>query len=291
MGLTIAIDFDLAAEHGVNAAIVYQQVSWWIQHDKAKREAHRPGWFTGSYEALAEVCPFSVDAVRRAMTKLVDAGLMERDKFRANRGDHTMSYRPVDNSVGGASGDFATSDVEPEPSGDFARSGCGEIPRSRSGDFATSTSYGEVETTTEVPPIVPPANPEPSQLELVPSGGTHPAPIDGFDDWWANYPSSKGKQAARKAWTNLGAGHQAQAGHALAHYLAALQTHKARGGTPPVMHASTFLNGRWEDWLHDDQPDPAWPAPKGRYAAHQTDEAKEIANQIAQRVIARRAAR
>jgi DNA-binding transcriptional MocR family regulator len=133
---------------------------------------------------------------------------------------------------------------------------------------------------------------EGAQLALVPSGGAQPQP-DGFDDWWEVYPNSKGKQAARKSWARKTQAQRRQVVQALLNYRAALDTHRRNGGTPPTMHASTFLNGRWEDWLTDNTPDQSWPTPRGRAAVNaqgSTDEAKQLARQLA-RLDTRSAAR
>ncbi len=109
MSLVIAIDFELAEAHGCQAAVVHQQIAWWIKHPSTQNTAHGEGWFTGTSDELAELCPFSVDAVRRAVKKLVDAGLLEKAKLRSARGDQTLSYRPVDKHLAKSPNDLAKS--------------------------------------------------------------------------------------------------------------------------------------------------------------------------------------
>lgn len=92
---SLEVNFEIAEIVGVNAALVLDLIS-------RRTETVTPGgihynhgriWMRASMEAISERIPFlSVAAVRTAIRKLKEAGLITVENFNATRLDHTKWY-------------------------------------------------------------------------------------------------------------------------------------------------------------------------------------------------------
>lgn len=287
-GVYISISRDIVATLGANAAIVHQQIAYAIHQGHATRTAHEPGWYTGRSKELANITGLSSDACRRAMTKLLEAGLMEKAKHRSNRTDHTLSYRPIDPALV----DLA---IPPNRSGDSAESG--------SGDSAESTSPIEDEENPPPNPLQGGGEDAPGRLfePGTPNGGASVrktraqrhsnavAAVEAvFEPWWKGWPNTIGRQQALKAFAKAvhtkGVDLNGETmtpgilGERLSHYLTArLLYHdhwaerSVEGAWPTNrLHATTFINSRSAEWDHEWTLEEChlWPAPNG----HEWDE-------------------
>jgi hypothetical protein len=254
--IIIPISYDLAQEHGVNAAIVHQQVTHWAAQDGAMalpgREA---GWFTGSAEQLAKLCPITVKQIRTAMATLLAAGLMEKAKFRSSTGDQTCSYRPVEYrkpsdqpfALQGKSGSA------PQGKSTFALQGnCTSLLEE---EIFTTRASGDAQVVVEMFPATDSPPPAPSKRKPKAARRDYDT---GFLAWWAKYPNKLNKADAWELWKLVD--HQA-VDTALGHYLTSIATHEAQypGAKVSPLYATTFLNGRWENWEHGPCPNPYWP--------------------------------
>jgi hypothetical protein len=258
--IIIPINYDLAKDHGVNAAIVHQQVTHWVAHeDMMRRPSHRRGWFTGTAEQLTELCPLTVKQIRTAMAALIAAGLMDKAQFRSRLGDQTCSYRPVE------------SHRKPLETASAPEGNSGSAPEgnSTSAPEGGCTYSSESKINTPLPPpggdddggmLGPEFAPQPKRRRRKQRGpvATDPA----FEAWWVDYPLKLKKHLARQAWVehrDSGAD-MAQFAAALDNYAAAIATHNtdSPNDPAPVMHATTFLNGRWEDYQQAAVQNPQW---------------------------------
>lgn len=286
-GVYMSISREIVRECGANAAIVHQQVGWWIEHEDEHgppkgEDRHAAGWFTGKSERLAEITGLKPDQVRLAMAKLLEAGLMEKRKIRAARTDHTCSYRPVD------PWERADPDLGKNPN----RSG--DSPESRSGDSPESSMSSEISESTPLPPLeggdVEPELSAPGQAALFgPAGGGASTRAEkkaragsatdirvkgAYASWAERYPKGNrgsrpaGERALAKAF-RAGAS-LAEIDEQTARYAAARRAYHeawAHVGNfwPSLMNASTFLNGKRElfdrEWTREDLR--YWPAPAG----------------------------
>ena len=92
---TLEINFEIAGIVGVNAALVLSLIS-------RRTETVTPDgiycnhgriWMRASMEAISERIPFlSVSAIRTAIRKLKEAGLITVENFNETRLDHTKWY-------------------------------------------------------------------------------------------------------------------------------------------------------------------------------------------------------
>lgn len=267
-GIHMSISRDIVEAHGANAAIVYQQVYYAIAHGLTYGgTAQEGGWYRGTSEQMSSMTGLSPDQCRRAMAKLLEAGLMERHKFRRTQGDQTMSYRPLEPTV--------------LPSGDFANSGSGDFATSASGDFARCTYSSEGK---KLPSLNPshgegagndgPASlleqPGPPATEAT-SGrlfetGTRNAGVSRrrkpstsladaeFESFWTRYPNIGGnkgsKSKAKRAFDKAsGLDPMAAIDRQLLNYIDARDRFRQQWGEPaPLIHGSVWLNSRREDF-------------------------------------------
>ena len=92
-------DVDIATQYGVNAAIVFQDMGFWCEHSRINRKNYHDGlyWTFNSISALGEHYPYmSSKAIRGAIQKLVDAGLLVTGNFNKLAFDRTMWYALTD---------------------------------------------------------------------------------------------------------------------------------------------------------------------------------------------------
>lgn len=90
-------DIDVATEFGMAAAVLFQNIAFWVRHNEAnKRQIHYHNnkyWSYNSMNAFSELFPFLTDyAIRKALKDLEDAGLIISDDFNDKPFDRTKWY-------------------------------------------------------------------------------------------------------------------------------------------------------------------------------------------------------
>jgi hypothetical protein len=88
-------DPEIAQKVGVNAAVIYQNVLFWTRKNLANNRHIHDGkvWTYNSVKALNELFPYlTPDQIRRAVEKLLDAGLIFEGNFNASAYDRTKWY-------------------------------------------------------------------------------------------------------------------------------------------------------------------------------------------------------
>lgn len=86
---------DIASKVGVNAAVIYQNISWWCEKNAANGKNFKDGrhWTYNSVEAWAKLFPyFTGSQIRTALEKLEAAGLIISANHNDNTYDRTKWY-------------------------------------------------------------------------------------------------------------------------------------------------------------------------------------------------------
>ena len=93
--MTHQFDVDIAAEYGVNVAILFNNFAFWIAKNKANGNNYRNGtyWTHNSIKAFQELFPYmSRKQIENAIKKMLDEGLLIKDNFNENKHDRTLWY-------------------------------------------------------------------------------------------------------------------------------------------------------------------------------------------------------
>lgn len=96
---TFIFDGDVAEDVGVNAAVIYWNIEWWVRHNAANGTNFHDGkyWTYNSRKAFSELFGFmSSDAIERALKKLKDKGYIEVGEFNDSPYDRTRWYTVCD---------------------------------------------------------------------------------------------------------------------------------------------------------------------------------------------------
>lgn len=90
-----SFDPQIAAEVGLNAAVIYQNIVFWIEKNEANDRHFKDGrtWTYNSITAFAKLFPyFTEKQIRTAIDKLLDAGLILKGNYSDNTYDRTNWY-------------------------------------------------------------------------------------------------------------------------------------------------------------------------------------------------------
>lgn len=88
-------DVAIAAEHGVHAAVLFENIRYWIAKNKANGAHFHDGryWTYSSYAAFAELFPYLTERqIKYALQKLRDAGMLITGNYNQQPFDRTMWY-------------------------------------------------------------------------------------------------------------------------------------------------------------------------------------------------------
>lgn len=90
-----SFDPEIAGRVGLNAAVIFQNITFWIEKNQANRRNFREGryWTYNSISAFGELFPYlSEKQIRTALEKLVSAELIIKGNFSDDRYDRTCWY-------------------------------------------------------------------------------------------------------------------------------------------------------------------------------------------------------
>lgn len=90
-----SFNIDIACKVGINAAVVYYNLSFWIDKNIANGKNFKDGkyWTYNSIKAFEKLFPFmSGRQIRTALEKLKDSGLIEEGSFNKESWDRTKWY-------------------------------------------------------------------------------------------------------------------------------------------------------------------------------------------------------
>lgn len=93
-----SFDPRIAHQVGVNAAVIYQNLVFWAEKNKANQRHIRDGyvWTYNSARAFSELFPYlSQSQVKTAINKLVESGLLVKGEYNKANYDRTNWYSPA----------------------------------------------------------------------------------------------------------------------------------------------------------------------------------------------------
>lgn len=93
--MTHSFDVQIAEKYGVNAAIIFQNIYYWCEHNRANGRNEHDGlfWTYNSRKAFAELFPYlSERQIKTALDKLVEDGLIAVGRFNDDNRDRTLWY-------------------------------------------------------------------------------------------------------------------------------------------------------------------------------------------------------
>ena len=91
-----SFDNDIAKEVGLEAAIIFQNIQFWVSRNMANQENIRDGhaWIYNSRSAWCELMPYMGEKqIRNALEKLIESGFVVRDTFSFGPMNRTYWYR------------------------------------------------------------------------------------------------------------------------------------------------------------------------------------------------------
>lgn len=93
--MTHTFDVEIARRYGVNAAVIFQNILYWCEHNRANGRNEHDGlyWTYNSRKAFAELFPYlSERQIKTALDKLVENGLIAVGCFNDDNRDRTLWY-------------------------------------------------------------------------------------------------------------------------------------------------------------------------------------------------------
>ena len=90
-----SFNMEVAKLVGVNAAVIFQNIQFWCEKNKANKKNMKDGevWTYNSVRAWSELFPYlSPRSIRTAIDKLVDAGLIKKANYNRAGYDKTTWY-------------------------------------------------------------------------------------------------------------------------------------------------------------------------------------------------------
>ena len=94
-----SFDVDFAVEYGINAAIIFKELAWWCEHNRANGQNFFDGfyWTFNSMKAFQKLFPYLGEKqIRNSVDVLVNAGLIKTGNYNKNAFDRTMWYAVTD---------------------------------------------------------------------------------------------------------------------------------------------------------------------------------------------------
>ena len=170
-----SFDVDIAIKYGVNAAILLQNIYWWVSKNKANNRHFYDGcyWTYNSRTAFTELFPYlSERQIKTAMDKLIADGVIKTGDYNTDKWKRPTWYALTEKGwsllQNGATDGTEMSDRRNE----------------------NVSSYTDI-STDDIKNI------------NISSKGTKDENDDGFDEFWKAYPRHDDKKTARIAWAKL----------------------------------------------------------------------------------------
>ncbi len=93
--MNYSFDIEIAKKYGVNEAIIYNNILFWIRHNKVNNKNFHDGryWTFNSQRAFAELFPFWTERqIRTALDNLVNQGVLIKGNYNKVKWDKTTWY-------------------------------------------------------------------------------------------------------------------------------------------------------------------------------------------------------
>jgi len=102
--MTHTFDTEMAKEVGIEAAIIYQNICFWVDKNKANKQNFINGyfWTYNTYKAWQELFPYmKLNTIKRAIKVLKEAGfiVVEKGLNESNKWDKTNYYRYTNKTI------------------------------------------------------------------------------------------------------------------------------------------------------------------------------------------------
>ena len=238
--MTHMFDTEIAELVGVNAAIIFGNLVFWIKKNEANEEHYHDGsyWTYNSKAAWKKLFPYMTDKqVRGSFQKLIDEGLIKTGCYNSKPFDRTLWYA-------------------------LTEKGNSMLPK-RATPFALEGQ--------PIPDINPDNKPDINNPPISPLEGKCDSEPDNnldaqrFESFWQAYPRNKrkAKQDARKAWDNLKVDGELYTVIMQGLAIQCKSQDWARDDGKYIPYPATWLNGkRWEDEVEAAPQQPERPQPK-----------------------------
>lgn len=242
----------IAAQVGIAAAVIYQNIRWWVEKNAANQDGWREGryWTFNSVAAYEELFPYlTAKQIRTALEKLEEAGLILVGNFNSSAYNRTKWYTIAD---------FEAPAHLPKGANEVAQGG------------KSSTDINTVLNT----PLTPQGDRVSGMRDSGVAKGNKPKRTDAyspeFDAFWKAWPEPRrirsDKRKAFERWSRAAAAYGAdRISAAAAKYLASPDVRK--DGWRYCCLAEVFLNGKLEAAIEAVEP-----ASQTKGRAHYGDE-------------------
>jgi hypothetical protein len=214
-----SFDVDIAVKYGVNAAILLNNIYWWIRKNKANNRHYHDGcyWTYNSRTAFTELFPYlSERQIKTAMDKLIADGVVKTGDYNTDKWKRPTWYALTKKGwallQNGSIDDTKMSDRDSE-----------DVP-----------SYTDINTESKTD----------TSISCKSAAKENPA---GFDDFWSVYPRHLDKKSALRAWTKLKPSDELKQ-IIIADIRRRVNSDKEWTEEKYIPYPASYLNGeRWED--------------------------------------------
>ena len=217
-------DVDVAKEYGIECAVIFQNIGFWVQHNRENGLNDYDGsfWTYNSAKAFEHSFPYmSYQKIGRALTKLEEVGLIKSGNYNKSKFDRTKWYTLTEDGYR------------------VFRNENSHLSNLINGDITGDKPIPDINTDSK--PNINNNNVLSDSLE------------EFFNRVWTFYPVKKGKGAvSRTAKQKLMKVGEDQLKRCVERYLAERDELKASGRfCPELVNGSTFFNSRYIDYLDE----------------------------------------
>ena len=186
-------DIEIAKQYGINAAILLENIGFWIARSEANEINFYDGsyWTFNSHRALRELFPYmSEKQIRSALDKLINDGLLVTGNYNKATYDRTLWYALTEK--GKSILHFVKTDT-PQKGKCICPQGQMDSPYRANGIAPEGEPIPDINTDIINNPPIPPKG-----------KNAQPTAIDAdFERFWKAYPNKTGKEYARKCFVKV----------------------------------------------------------------------------------------
>ena len=186
-------DIEIAEQYGINAAILLENIGFWIARSEANEINFYDGnyWTFNSHRALRELFPYmSEKQIRSALDKLINDGLLVTGNYNKATYDRTLWYALTEK--GKSILHFVKTDT-PQKGKCICPQGQMDSPYRANGFAPEGEPIPDINTDIINNPPIPPKgkNAQPTATDA------------DFERFWKAYPNKTGKEYARKCFAKV----------------------------------------------------------------------------------------
>ena len=186
-------DIEIAEQYGINAAILLENIGFWIARSEANEINFYDGnyWTFNSHRALRELFPYmSEKQIRSALDKLINDGLLVTGNYNKATYDRTLWYALTEK--GKSILHFVKTDT-PQKGKCICPQGQMDSPYRANGIAPEGEPIPDINTDIINNPPIPPKGKN-AQLTATDAD---------FERFWKAYPNKTGKEYARKCFAKV----------------------------------------------------------------------------------------